>query len=306
MCIIAVRPKNKTISEDTFRNCFENNPDGCGFMYAKNGVVYGKKGIMTFKEFLKENKRIPKDATVVYHFRIQTHGGVTPKLTHPFPLSNSFEKLHKLEWWNEYGVAHNGIFSTVKAPEDESDTEVFIANVLKPLQELTKIKQNTLTDKYYDDIITSAVGGSKLAIMDKTGFVKMYGYGWVNGEDGCYYSNSTYSYSRYSAYDDYWYGKDSNWYNDNKKKGSLTYGGTNSKTYNIKTVEVNVIGKDDVISKDVPNYLFTDGVCFMDKDKNVYYYDEYSSCFRKSLYRAKAVFNEDELFEIDVKEYDYD
>lgn len=303
MCIIAVRPKNKTISEDTFRNCFENNPDGCGFMYVKNGTVYGKKGIMTFKDFLKENKRIPKDVTVVYHFRIQTHGGVTPKLTHPFPLSNNFEKMHKLEWWNEYGVAHNGIFSSVKAPEDESDTEVFIANVLKPLQELTKIKQNMLTDKYYDDIITSAVGSSKLAIMDKTGFVKMYGYGWVNGADGCYYSNSTYSYTK-SSYYDYWYGKDNDW--GDKNKGSLTYGG--SKNYeSVKTVKVNCIGKDDIIAPNgAPKYLFTEGVTFMDKDKNVYYFDEYMGCFKQSIYKAKAIFNEDEVFEIDVKEYSYE
>lgn len=298
MCIIAVRPKNKTISEDTFRNCFENNPDGCGFMYAKNGVVYGKKGIMTFKDFLRENKRIPKDVTVVYHFRIQTHGGVTPKLTHPFPLSSNFEKMHKLEWWNEYGVAHNGIFSTVKAPDEESDTEVFIANILKPLQELSTLKDNKLTDKYYDDIITSAVGSSRLAIMDNTGFVKMYGSGWVNGEDGCYYSNSTYCYTRCSSYD-YWYGKDSNYQKENK--GSLTY---NTQHYeDEKMVAVNVIAKDDVIAKDAPAYLFEEGCCFMDKDKNVYYYDVYSDAFRRSVYKAKAVFNEDETFEINVKEY---
>lgn len=290
MCIIVVKPRNKTIKEETFKNCFDNNPDGCGFMYVKKGMVYGKKGIMSYKEFLREQKRIPKDVNVVYHFRISTHGGVVPQLTHPFPLASSFEKMHKLEWWNEYGVVHNGIFTRVKAPEGESDTEVFISNVLKPLQELSKIKQNSLIDKYYDDIIESAVGTSKLAIMDKTGFVRMYGNGWINGEDGCYYSNSTYSYSVCN------YGKYGGW---------DYIGNTHSKSAE-KLVKVMIIGKDDVDSLNPPEYLFEGGVTFMDKDGYVYFYSQYDDCFRKSVYHSNTVFNEDESFNILAKAYDWE
>lgn len=293
MCIIAVRPAGKNIDAETFKNCFENNPDGCGFMYAKNGMVYGKKGIMTYKDFVREEKKIPKDVNVVFHFRISTHGGVTPKLTHPFPLSNSFEKLHKQEWCSEYGIAHNGVFTTVKAPEDESDTEVFISNVLKPLQELCHIKNNLLTDKYYDDIIESAVGGSRLAIMTNTGYIKMYGYGWVNGQDGCYYSNSTYSYGKCKSYVNY----------DYSRKNKNGYG---SFSETEKNVLVMTIGRDDVDNVCPPDYLFTDGVSFMDENGDVYYFDEISTCFRKSVYRANAIFNKEEAFLINTRGYVYD
>lgn len=291
MCIIAVRPKGKKISDEYFKNCFENNPDGCGFMYAKNGMVYGKKGIMSLKEFMREEKKIPDNVTVVFHFRISTHGGITPKLTHPFPLSSSFEKMHKLEWYSDYGVAHNGIFTKVTAPEGESDTEVFISNILKPLQDLSKIKDNSLIDKYYDDIICSAVGSSKLVIMTKSGIAKMYGDGWVNGDDGCYYSNSTYSYSKTSTYD-YWYGKDS----DYAKYGAYS----NSKERNVYVVAIDA----DKVTENIPAYLKDSDICLVDKLGNLYYYSEYSSAFHQSVYKLKDFdFDENESFVIRVKEW---
>lgn len=291
MCIIAVRPKGKKISDEYFKNCFENNPDGCGFMYAKNGMVYGKKGIMSLKEFMREEKKIPDNVTVVFHFRISTHGGITPKLTHPFPLSSSFEKMHKLEWYSDYGVAHNGIFTKVTAPEGESDTEVFISNILKPLQDLSKIKDNSLIDKYYDDIICSAVGSSKLVIMTKSGIAKMYGDGWVNGDDGCYYSNSSYSYSKTSTYD-YWYGKDS----DYAKYGVPS----KSKERSVYVVAIPA----DKVTENIPAYLKDSDICLVDKLGNLYYYSEYSSAFHQSVYKLKDFdFDESESFVITVREW---
>ena len=296
MCIIAVRPKGKKISDEYFKNCFENNPDGCGFMYAKNGMVYGKKGIMSLKDFMREEKKIPNDVTVVFQLRISTHGGSTPRLTHPVPRSGNYEKMHKLEWYSEYGVAHNGIFTKVKAPEGESDTEVFISNILKPLQDLSKIKDNSLIDKYYDDIICSAVGSSKLVIMTKSGVAKMYGDGWVNGDDGCYYSNSTYSYSKNSTYN-YCYGKDSDY--DYVRYGKYE---APSKT---KERTVYVVAVDtSTITEILPAYLKDDNICFVDKLGNIYYYSEYSGAFHQRVYKLKHFdFDENESFIITVKEY---
>lgn len=293
MCVIAVQPRGKTISEQTFKNCFENNPDGCGFMYAKNGKVYGRKGIMTFKEFIKEQKKIPKDVDVIYHFRISTHGGVNPQLTHPFPLSGSFEKLHATSWTASYGVAHNGIFSSVTAPEGESDTEVFITNILKPLQELSTLKQNLIIDKFYDDIIGSAVGSSRLAILYKNGHYMLYGYGWVNGTDGCYYSNSSYSYPKYTPQN-----------NNTKYYGNSNTANKTDYDYEYEYVSVNPCELDEILplNGNKPPFKQEDeGLVFTDAKNNLYFFSEYSGGWIRSGYKTNHKFDESESFDIAVK-----
>ena len=57
MCIIVYKPQNtKFPSENTLRECFQNNDDGAGFMFSSNNVVHIKKGFMTFEKFYKEKK----------------------------------------------------------------------------------------------------------------------------------------------------------------------------------------------------------------------------------------------------------
>ena len=94
MCIIAIKKKNKELpDEEIFQTMFKNNSDGAGFMYNHNGKVIIQKGYMTYEEFKEAlNKLCTKvDAyttAIVFHFRIATHGSVSPALCHPFPLSH--------------------------------------------------------------------------------------------------------------------------------------------------------------------------------------------------------------------------
>ena len=55
MCILVIKPKGKEMpSKKILRNCWENNPDGAGMMYVKDGHVVIDKGYMEFSDFWKE------------------------------------------------------------------------------------------------------------------------------------------------------------------------------------------------------------------------------------------------------------
>ena len=91
MCIIAYKPLNVAFPEEyILHNCFDNNDDGAGFMYAFNGEVHIHKGYETFEKFmaaLNKARAITGDKVpYVMHFRIATQG-YERTMTHPFPLS---------------------------------------------------------------------------------------------------------------------------------------------------------------------------------------------------------------------------
>lgn len=201
MCILIVKPKGVlTPNEETLKTCFENNPDGAGFSYNKNGKVIIRKGFMTIEDFLKAVKKIPVDSTALIHCRIGTSGGKTQGLTHPYPLTNDYKSMLKtthalepVEWGKAYAVAHNGVFSGLGHHAVVNDTCEFIANFIKPLQD---ISQDILVDEL-DPVINRLVDTSRLAILDNYGNWKKYGNGWIE-VDGIWYSNSTYKTYKYN------------------------------------------------------------------------------------------------------------
>lgn len=207
MCILIIKPKGiMTPSEETLKTCFEHNPDGAGFSYNKNGKIILKKGFMTFEEFNKAVKRIPVNSSALIHCRITTSGGTKKGLTHPYPLDNDYKNMMKTSNVLEpvydnksYAVAHNGIFSGLGHHELVNDTCEFIANFLKPLQDIS----GDILDDKLDPVINRLVDTSRLAILDSQGNWKKYGNGWIE-VDGIFYSNSTYkSYKTTMVWDDY-------------------------------------------------------------------------------------------------------
>ena len=209
MCILIIKPKGVlTPNEETLKACFENNPDGAGFSYNKNGRVIIKKGFMSFEKFHKAVKNIPVDSTALIHCRISTSGGKTEGLTHPYPLSNDYKfmlktthALEPVDWEKAYAVAHNGVFSGLGHKTGVNDTCEFIANFIKPLQDIS----GDILDDTLDPVINRLVDTSRLAILDNQGNWKKYGNGWIE-VDGVYYSNGTYK-SYKTTYDDNWYKK---------------------------------------------------------------------------------------------------
>ena len=190
MCIICVSPKRvRQPNVTTIRRMFQNNPDGAGYMVARDGKVIISKGFMNVDEYIEaiRAEHFTAKDPVVYHFRISTQAGVNPQMTHPFPLSNRIEHMKVLDVECPCGVAHNGVIRLTTDPRNReySDTALFIANYLS----LIIREPGDLKDERVLKLI-HRLAGSKLAIMDGSGYIATVG-GFIN-EKGLLFSNDSY------------------------------------------------------------------------------------------------------------------
>ena len=205
MCVIAYKPLNVAFPEEaTLQNCWDNNPDMGGFMYAWNNHVYIQKGYMKFEEFMnalnKARAKTGDDVPYVLHFRISTQG-YDKACCQPFPLSGNMKNLKRLKVETNLGVAHNGILSlTSDGSKDYSDTMLFVTDYLVNIIRSYDWHKDPRTKKLIENLIE----GSRFAILDKNGHCELMGKGWVE-DKGCYFSNSTYSYKK-TAYVGFNYG----------------------------------------------------------------------------------------------------
>src|SRR5688572_22394359 len=127
MCIAILKPEGIVIPEYRLRNCFENNPDGAGFMYADRASdsVKIRKGFFTFNAFMQAYTHAVEDApdaTFGIHFRISTSGRIDKHNGHP----------HRID--RRTAVIHNGILD-IQVPKEspDSDTVIFCRGVLSAL-----------------------------------------------------------------------------------------------------------------------------------------------------------------------------
>jgi predicted glutamine amidotransferase len=235
MCIIAIKPAGvKLPATATIENCWYNNNDGAGFMYAAGGTVHIEKGFMTLKDFKAALKRLDRDINVintpvVLHFRITTHGGTAPGNTHPFPVTEKLPLLQMTKSRAPLAVAHNGIIDIKPSKKDISDTMEYIINQLAPLYQLKKdfYKQPAGLQLIYNAI------KSKMVFMDGDGYIATVGN--FTTVDGILYSNTSYKartvYYDWDLWDDYslqWYdskyGKYMTWLTEDD--GYILAGGT--------------------------------------------------------------------------------
>ena len=215
MCIIAYKPNGIDFPSDTIlKNCYDNNPDGAGFMYAYKGNVHIQKGYTSWTAFKnaldKARKLTGNRVPYVMHFRIATQG-FEKTMTHPFPLSSKMSNLKKLRYDCNIGVAHNGILDlTSDGSKDYSDTMKFITDYLSNIIQSYSWYKN---DRY-KLLIERLIDGSRLAILDKNGHCELLGKTWEEN-DGVWYSNGSWSYSyripsrinyAWDDWDDSWYG----------------------------------------------------------------------------------------------------
>lgn len=196
MCVIAYKPLGTMFpTKETLQNCFENNPDGAGFMYAFKDKVHIKKGYTTFEGFEKALKKARNltgdDVPYVMHFRIATQG-FEKSMTHPFPLSQNMNELKHLHCSTDIGVAHNGIIDlTSDGSKEYSDTMLFISDYLS----LIIKKKSWYKDEDKKLLIERLISGSRLAILDKNSHCELLGKTWIE-DNGCFYSNNSYSYKK--------------------------------------------------------------------------------------------------------------
>lgn len=189
MCIIAIKPQGKALFPDTMiKAMFENNHDGAGFMYAKDGQVHISKGYMTLP-LLQSALTALGDVSeypLILHCRIGTHGDKSQANTHPYPVSSLVDDLENLRIDCQLGVVHNGVISGLIPRAKINDTMEYILDVIAPLQ--------TLNPRAYLDsmgqLILSTTCKSKLAFLDGTGEIVTIG-DFVDF-DGYRFSNASY------------------------------------------------------------------------------------------------------------------
>lgn len=203
MCVIASKTTNaKFPSKETLEICWNNNPDGAGYMFTANGKVHIRKGFMKFDDFWNSLQSVRTKygdkIACVMHFRIGTQGGNIPQNTHPFPLSRKMDNLRKLNYKCDIGVAHNGIIdltTTYAKNVNYSDTMKFITDYLSLIIHDTKWYKSKDTCKLIERLI-----GSRLCVLDKESHITLLGEGWnKDDETGVWYSNTSWKAPKYKA-----------------------------------------------------------------------------------------------------------
>lgn len=190
MCIIAVSKRGvRQPSLETLAACFDNNPHGAGYMFARGGKVHIRKGFMNGDDFLDAvyHEHFTADDAVVYHCRIATQGGRGKGMTHPFPLSPKLTDMGYLRAECSIGIAHNGIISLTADPRSPySDTALFVARYLPRIITCpADLRDHIALDDIRD------IAGGRFALMDGGGYIATTG-DWIETDDGLLFSNGTY------------------------------------------------------------------------------------------------------------------
>ena len=206
MCIAILKPDGENIKKDRLDNCFFNNDDGAGFMYAKDGILYFFKGFFKFNDFWSSYvKNVVKNGNPMsaIHFRIKTHGKTNVNNCHPFKVNE------------DLGFIHNGIINMVKQDPKRSDTAMFNELILK------KLPDGFIRNMAIVNLIEESIGSSKLVFLDNKGQFLISNESLGKWDNNVWYSNTTYKY-RYTYYKQpvygYAYGSDSYLKQKGKKK----------------------------------------------------------------------------------------
>lgn len=187
MCIIAVKPSHVPMPSDaTISTMWKRNPDGAGFMFAHGGQVHIRKGFMHLEGFKRALQTVPENVPLVLHFRIATHGGISPGMCHPFPICDSVKKLKATTYQTKVGIAHNGIIP-IKPRQGLSDTAEYITSQLCPL---SKALPDWFKNAHALQMVENGIQ-SRMAILSGAGDLVTIGKGWIE-EQGIKYSNSSY------------------------------------------------------------------------------------------------------------------
>lgn len=185
MCIIVVKPAGEKLpDENIITQCFENNPDGAGYMYRDKGQVQIRKGFMSVESLIESLLCTEEDIGLTQrdlciHFRLATHGHIVKELCHPFPVSKDYEDLTSLSLSCDAAIAHNGILYKY-APRGKgmmSDTMIFIRAMV----------ENGYDEKKHYMIRNGS--GQKFCLMTRD---HIFIQGDFTYSQGIYYSNLSY------------------------------------------------------------------------------------------------------------------
>lgn len=180
MCVAIYKPKKTNLpSLEILKQCWDANPDGAGFAMRMEGeyAIEIHKGYMIWKQFVTayEKYHLADFAgDLLLHFRIATHGGISPGLTHPFSLTKDVKLLKHANVKTNYALIHNGMLPI--EPDEGSDTMEFCRRLAPLYQNITAAL----------NLIEGMAGNNKIAIMTRD---KVHLFGDWETIDGVYFSN---------------------------------------------------------------------------------------------------------------------
>lgn len=191
MCVICVSERGiPQPTEQQIGTMFRTNPHGAGYMVARSGWVEYRKGFMNCADLLAaiRSERFTPTDSVVYHFRISTQAGVTPAMTHPFPLTHRLSDCKQLGGRCALGVAHNGIIRLTADMFDNeyNDTARFIVNYLSFMVRSKSDMTNPRVIRSVEEL-----SRSRWALMYRDGTISTIGY-FIRESDGLLFSNRSY------------------------------------------------------------------------------------------------------------------
>jgi glutamine amidotransferase len=187
MCLLITQEKGSSIEEQKLQNAYDNNNDGAGYCFVKNGKIEIKK-YRNFKKFHKAYKRdvkaYGKETNFIVHFRIGTHGQSEGTLNvHPFKVRTGLV------------FAHNGMIGKARKDDIYSDTQTFNQDTLSQLPDGFHLNKGMQT------LMAEYIGASKLAFLDLTGDTTIINEHMGHWDGGIWYSNESYkdSYGSYGT-----------------------------------------------------------------------------------------------------------
>ena len=188
MCIAIMNPSNVTLKKKVIKNCWDNNYNGAGLLFVnqQTGELDTFKELKNFDKYYDAYTNIRKhhkESTIILHFRIATHGGVTESNCHPFIVDDTL------------GFVHNGIISGVPDSKEHSDTYMFNESMLK------KLPPGFVHNEVIMSLLADFIGYSKLVFLDTDNQYHIVGEEkgvWDLG--GCWFSNSSYKEVDYYDY----------------------------------------------------------------------------------------------------------
>lgn len=204
MCIILVCDEKTRPGRDMLETCWDNNPDGAGLMYIDNNRVIISKGYMSFTDFYNAVKTVPIGTPLVMHMRIGTSGGFGAEVTHPYPITRDVDLLHALDVECPVGIAHNGVLPYASEGKGMSDTVVYVRDVVAQLANRREVINSggLAKSSAARRILKDTSKGSRLALLDYHGNVRLTGDGWETVHHGIRASNHSWAYMRRPKFTD--------------------------------------------------------------------------------------------------------
>jgi hypothetical protein len=157
VCLIIVKPANKTVPLPLLKQSYIDNPMGWGIMFVEDGFLQVFKGFAenTYLQTVEKYKHLE----MVIHTRYATHGKINTENCHPF-------KVTKNVW-----MMHNGVLHGYQVTNPAMSDSWHFAQYIRPM---VNTKPAVLADKAFQNMISEVIGPSnKMVFLDNEGHVNI-------------------------------------------------------------------------------------------------------------------------------------